>query len=48
MLPALITQLPADRRRLGLRLCRMAWLLGLTVPEHRALEAGEVEIDNEL
>jgi hypothetical protein len=48
VLPALITQLPDDRRRVGLRLCRMAWLLGLTVREYRALEAGELEIDNDL
>ena len=30
-----------DRQRLGLRECRAAWLLGLTVREYRALEAGE-------
>ena len=30
-----------DRERLGLRECRAAWLLGLTVREYRALEAGE-------
>jgi len=29
-----------DRERLGLRECRAAWLLGLTVREYRALEAG--------
>jgi hypothetical protein len=27
--------------RLGLRECRAAWLLGLTVREYRELEAGE-------
>jgi hypothetical protein len=27
--------------RLGLRKCRAAWLLGLTVREYRGLEAGE-------
>jgi hypothetical protein len=35
---------PADRRRLDLRLCRMAWELGLTVREYRALEAGETQL----
>ena len=30
-----------DRERLGLRECRAAWLLRLTVREYRALEAGE-------
>jgi hypothetical protein len=30
-----------SRQRLGLRECRAAWLLGLTVREHRRLEAGE-------
>ena len=30
-----------DRERLGLRECRAAWLLGLTVREYRALEAGD-------
>jgi hypothetical protein len=31
-----------DRERLGLRECRAAWLLGLTVREYRALESGDV------
>jgi hypothetical protein len=30
-----------DRERLGLRECRAAWLLGLTVREYRALEGGD-------
>jgi hypothetical protein len=30
-----------DRQRLGLRECRAAWLLGLTVRQYRQLEAGE-------
>ena len=30
-----------SRERLGLRECRAAWLLGLTVREYRALEAGD-------
>lgn len=29
------------RERLGLRECRAAWLLGLTVRDYRRLEAGE-------
>lgn len=33
-----------SRQRLGLRECRAAWLLGLTVREYRALEAGDAEI----
>jgi len=32
-----------DRERLGLRECRAAWLLGLTVREYRALEAGDLQ-----
>src|SRR4051794_8079926 len=30
-----------DRQRLGLRECRAAWLLGVTVREYRELEAGD-------
>jgi hypothetical protein len=30
-----------DRRREGLRVCRAAWLLGLTVREYREIEAGD-------
>jgi hypothetical protein len=33
-----------SRERLGLRECRAAWLLGLTVREYRALEAGDAAI----
>jgi hypothetical protein len=33
-----------SRQRLGLRECRAAWLLGLTVQEYRALERGEASI----
>ncbi len=32
--------LERDRKRLGLRLARAAWLLGVSVPELRELEAG--------
>jgi transcriptional regulator with XRE-family HTH domain len=30
-----------SRERLGLRECRAAWVLGLTVSQYRKLEAGE-------
>jgi Helix-turn-helix domain len=30
-----------DRKREGLRVCRAAWLLGVSVREYRELEAGE-------
>ena len=31
------------RQRLGLRECRAAWLLGLTVREYREMEAGDLQ-----
>ncbi len=30
-----------DRQRLGLRECRAAWLLGITVRQYRQLESGD-------
>jgi predicted transcriptional regulator len=33
--------LKLDRQREGLRVCRAAWLLGITAREYRELEAGE-------
>jgi hypothetical protein len=30
-----------DRKREGLRVCRGAWLIGVTVREYREIEAGE-------
>jgi hypothetical protein len=30
-----------DRRREGLRVCRAAWLIGVTVREYREIEAGD-------
>ena len=33
--------LERDRQREGLRVCRAAWLLGVTVREYRELEAGD-------
>ena len=37
-----------DRERLGLRECRASWLLGLTVREYRAVEAGEAKVTSDL
>ena len=37
-----------DRQRLGLRECRAAWLLGLTVREYRHLEAGDALVTSDL
>jgi len=37
-----------DRERLGLRECRAAWLLGVTVREYRALEAGDATVTSEV
>ena len=37
-----------SRERLGLRECRAAWLLGLTVAQYRELEAGDASITSEL
>jgi hypothetical protein len=34
------SMLERDRRREGLRVCRAAWVLGLSVAEYRQLEAG--------
>ena len=48
VLPALIARLPKDRKRLGLRPVQMAGMLHLTYRKYLALEAGEMEIDNEL
>jgi predicted transcriptional regulator len=33
-----------DRQRLGLRECRAAWLLGVTVRQYRQLEAGDDDV----
>jgi hypothetical protein len=32
-----------DRQRLGLRECRAAWLIGVTVREYREIQAGDRE-----
>ena len=38
--PALMKR---DRTRQGLRVCRAAWLIGVSVREHREIEAGDRE-----
>jgi hypothetical protein len=40
MVPMFAGMLEADRKRWGLRVCRVAWLLGVSVREYRELEAG--------
>jgi predicted transcriptional regulator len=46
-LAAFPSMMQRDRKREGLRECRAAWLLGITVRELRRLEAGEVYPDFE-
>ncbi len=41
-LAAFPAMMERDRKREGLRLCRAAWLLGVSVREYRALEVGDV------
>ena len=48
MLPRLIRSLLAYRKRLGLRVVKMAGHLGLTLREYRALEVGELTITSDL
>ena len=48
VLPALITHLPADRERLGLREVQMAGRLELTLREYRDLEAGQLDLSYDL
>jgi hypothetical protein len=45
---AYLALMPKARKREGLRICRAAWLLGLTVRQYRALEAGELMPDTDL
>ena len=40
-LAAFPVMLERDRKRESLRMCRAAWLLGVTVREYRELEASE-------
>ena len=48
MLPIIVQHLPRDRERLGLREVQMAGRLELTFRQYRALEAGELNITNDL
>jgi predicted transcriptional regulator len=48
MLPILVQHLSRDRERLGVSEGHMAWLLGITRPEYRELEAGRLNISYEL
>ena len=40
MVPMCANMLRTDQKRWGLRVCRRAWLLGVSVREYRELEAG--------
>ena len=40
-LAAFPAMMERDRKREGLRVCRAAWLIGVSVREYRELEAGE-------
>ena len=48
MLPILLQHLPRDRERLGVSAGHMAWLLGISRPQYRELEAGRLHITNDL
>ena len=48
MLPIVVQHLPRDRERLGVSEGHMAWLLGITRPQYRELEAGRLHISNDL
>jgi len=39
-LAAFPSMMERDRKREGLRVCRAAWLIGVSVREYRELEAG--------
>jgi len=36
------------RKREGLRVCRAAWLVGVSVREYREMEAGDGEVSSDL
>jgi hypothetical protein len=40
-LAAYATMMQRDRKREGLRVCRAAWLIGVSVREYREIEAGD-------
>jgi DNA-binding XRE family transcriptional regulator len=46
-LAAFPAMMQRDRVRQGLRVCRAAWLIGVTVREYREIEAGERDPDFE-
>jgi hypothetical protein len=41
-LAAYPSMMQRDRKREGLRVCRAAWLIGVTVGEYREMEAGDL------
>ncbi len=48
MAPMFATMLATDRKRWGLRVCRAAWLLGVSVREYRLLEAGDGDVTSDV
>ena len=46
-LAAYPSMMQRDRKREGLRVCRAAWLIGVTVREYREMEAGDRDPDND-
>ena len=48
MLPILVQHLPRDRERLDVSEGHMAWLLGISRPDYKELEAGRLFISNDL
>ena len=45
-LAAFPAMMERDRKREGLRVCRAAWLVGVSVREYRELEAGDRSPDS--
>jgi predicted transcriptional regulator len=48
MVPLFAGMLERDRKRWGLRVCRAAWLLGVSVREYRLLEAGDGDVTSDV
>ncbi len=48
MVPPFASMLKSDRKRWGLRECRAAWLLGVSVREYRLLEAGDGDVTSDV
>jgi DNA-binding XRE family transcriptional regulator len=44
-LAAYSAMMQRDRKREGLRVCRAAWLVGVSVREYREIEAGDRDPD---